>query len=115
MVGDPPYPIKKNNPVLKQEMDRVETAALQEFGIKLPRLTEAEKVRVKICDALDCQEFAEEEVAMGNATAVPIIDRIDTLMGELVPKLQADDCAKLLQYAVAREITANRRYAWKLL
>jgi 5'-deoxynucleotidase YfbR-like HD superfamily hydrolase len=97
-VGDPPYPIKKDNPVLKKEMDRLEEEALQSFGIELPQLTENEKLRVKICDALDCWEYAREEIAMGNSTFHVVVERIKRLMEELIPKMTIRDTLSLQRY-----------------
>jgi 5'-deoxynucleotidase YfbR-like HD superfamily hydrolase len=102
-VGDPPYPIKRNNPALKQEMDRVEEEALRELGITLPDLTNYEKLRVKLCDALDCKEYAFEELAMGNTTFEVVIDRIDELVnGSLAQKLDDYDLLCLNMYTSKR-------------
>jgi 5'-deoxynucleotidase YfbR-like HD superfamily hydrolase len=86
-VGDPPYPIKKDNPLLKKEMDRLEDVALAEMGITLPHLKHYEKLRVKLCDAIDCWEYANEELAMGNTTMTVVVDRIKQFVQEQIPRL----------------------------
>ena len=97
-VGDPPYPIKKNNPALKEIMDRLEADAMREFGIKLPWVGQKERNRIKICDALDCWEYAREEMAMGNSTFQIVIDRIKQLFVEMEPLFDTQDIIKLDQY-----------------
>lgn len=97
-VGDPPYPIKKDNPTLKMEMDRLEQEALDSFGIVLPPLSVYEKLRVKVCDGLDCWEYAREEIAMGNTTFHVVVTRIKKLMEELIPQLAIGDVLRLQKY-----------------
>lgn len=94
-VSDLQYPIKANNPVLKTEMDRLESLAAADMGIAhhLNALTPAEKVRFKFCDLLDCVELGREEVLRGNQMAQPIADQWRNLNVWLRQMSSADQCA----------------------
>lgn len=76
-TGDLPYPIKLNNPKLKAEMDRLELDALNNMGFPDPRrvLTEEEYAQFKFCDLLECAEYAQREVRMGNRFCEPFEDQ----------------------------------------
>lgn len=75
VTGDAPFPIKRDNPVLKAEHDRLEDQALEEMGfMEEPDLDEEQARRVKVCDLLEMHEFGRVEVAMGNLLAYPIIE-----------------------------------------
>jgi 5'-deoxynucleotidase YfbR-like HD superfamily hydrolase len=76
VVGDPPFPVKANNPTLKAEFDRIEIAALKAMGLgELPDLPIDEKRRIKICDLLEMTLFGMGERELGNMLAIPIIVR----------------------------------------
>lgn len=75
VVGDPPFPLKRNNPPLKEIYDRLEHEAMQKMrGEVLPELTPYEMFLVKICDLLEMWEFGLQELQMGNKYAQPIVD-----------------------------------------
>lgn len=66
-TGDMPFPIKRDNPVLKEEADRIEKEQLKRLGgPSLDGLTDAEKLRVKFCDCADMMEYGVSEMMMGN-------------------------------------------------
>jgi 5'-deoxynucleotidase YfbR-like HD superfamily hydrolase len=74
VVGDPPFPIKARNPILKAAYDSLETIALQELGVALPALSPRERARVKLCDLVEMHEFGLLEVEMGNRHAREVVD-----------------------------------------
>lgn len=79
--GDLPFPIKRDNPVLKAEIVRLEQDSLREQGIL--GLAEHGTMhnehglwikRAKICDMLEMWEFGLDEIALGNRYAQPIVE-----------------------------------------
>ena len=72
-TGDLPYPIKARNPALKSEVDRLEAEAREVLGVRLPSLSEDEKIRVRFVDLADMCEFGIHELALGNRFALPIV------------------------------------------
>lgn len=75
VVGDPPFPTKMNNPVLKQLYDKMEVTANQDIlGQQMPYIRDEERTKIKICDLLDMWEFGLHEKKLGNQYAQPIID-----------------------------------------
>lgn len=92
VTGDPPYPVKRNNPKLKSEHDRIEDEAL---SCMLPvmvkqSLSDDELAKVKVCDVLQMWEHGVHEHRLGNQFMVPIINdcRDDAL------RLAADACCQ---------------------
>jgi 5'-deoxynucleotidase YfbR-like HD superfamily hydrolase len=77
-TGDIPFPIKRENPVLKAEMDRLEAEAISRMDGQAPHalveLSDRAKWRVKLCDVVEMLEFGFEELAKGNSYAEPIIE-----------------------------------------
>lgn len=77
-TGDPPFPQKARNPVLKAAYDTMEHAAVKSMGGPAHAvLPDQERIRCKIVDLLEMHEFGLVEMAMGNTLAQPIVD--DTL------------------------------------
>lgn len=72
-VGDVPFPVKSKNPKLKAEFDALEDKALEDMGIKIPLIYNAERWQIKICDLLEMMEFGLEEMQLGNRFAEPIV------------------------------------------
>jgi hypothetical protein len=89
-VGDIPFPVKRNNPDLKREMDRLEDDALSKMGVEYFILSPLEAWRVKVCDIMDMLEAGVQEMMMGNRYAQPIVD--DTY-GALVSMLADPESA----------------------
>lgn len=77
IVGDPPFPAKRDNPDLKAACDRIEIEALDFLGVELPELTIMDKARFKVCDLLEMTEYGMYERELGNRLAVPIILRTE--------------------------------------
>lgn len=75
IVGDPPFPVKRDNVDLKAAYDRVEQTANQRLGVELPPLSGIEKTRVKVCDLLEMATFGMSERELGNLLATPIVRR----------------------------------------
>jgi hypothetical protein len=72
--GDVPFPVKANNPLLKETMDRLEYDAVQHMGGETVKLNYTLKLRAKACDLIDMHECGRNEVSMGNRFAQPIVD-----------------------------------------
>lgn|SRR5262245_19002718 len=104
-VGDIPYPVKANNPELKQKFSYVEEAALDEMGLKLPVLHAVVRARIKICDLLEMMCFGMTEREMGNMLAIPIIDRTKAAAVTLASNtVAADAVAAFVKTAETRHL-----------
>jgi 5'-deoxynucleotidase YfbR-like HD superfamily hydrolase len=90
VVGDPPFPVKARNTMLKDEYDRLEVGALVMLGISLPVLTPKERSRVKVADLLEMMVFGMFEVQMGNKHAVPIVERTEVAATEVAKQIPED-------------------------
>jgi hypothetical protein len=101
VTGDPPFPIKANNPDLKAKLDAMEEEALRGMGVTLPILHPTDKLRIKICDLIEMNEHGIHEYKLGNQYAEPIIndtrDKIREL-GEKLGKVSLEDQRMLQQY-----------------
>ncbi len=75
VTGDPPYPIKANNPPLKAVCDVLESIAMEQMGLAIYELEGEEILRVKICHMIEMAEFGLHEVTLGNEYGRPIYDR----------------------------------------
>lgn len=85
VVGDPPFPVKKNNPVLKRAYDDMEPEALTHMNVRaLPELDEDTKRKIKVCDLLEMMVFGMTERELGNLLAIPIIKRTCNAAVEIV-------------------------------
>lgn len=79
-TGDAPYPVKKDNPVLAGEMDRIEQESLEElvlggFLADSPDLTESERWVTKLAEFIEMWEWALEERLLGNQFARLVEER----------------------------------------
>lgn len=96
-TGDIPYPVKKNNPRLKDVCDPIEkdcrTDMWEPWGVPLDMeiIGEIEIVVLKIADYLDMWEFALLEAEKGNRHAQTIINHIELSITELKQKLELLD------------------------
>ena len=84
-VGDPPYPIKANNPVLKSEMDRLEGEAQDELFREwllgdVPELTEDERWAFKMAEFIEMWEWGWEEELLGNRFASRVRERCESVV-----------------------------------
>lgn len=111
--GDLPFPIKATNPVLKQEISRIEADAVQAMG-GVNHLTDVrERVRVKLCDLIEMMEQGLHELRLGNHYAEPIVD--DTMHGalQLASQLSTSDRAALQRYVSTRVDWTGTGKQWK--
>lgn len=78
-TGDIPFPIKRDNPVVKREMDRIEERTQLSmcipWGLQRPTLTLFEKYVVKIADMLEMWEWSIQEQSLGNQFANIVRER----------------------------------------
>jgi hypothetical protein len=82
VTGDPPYPVKKNNPGLKAECDRIERdahlAMCHPWSFPPPqRLTEHEHALFKVAEFLEMWEWGIHEVGLGNHYAELVTQRCE--------------------------------------
>ncbi len=98
-IGDPPYPIKRDNPQLKYEYGRLEMQFETDHDlVRSSEISETDRTRVKICDLLEMWEFGLVEMKMGNALAENIVLR--TLENALA----------MAEFLSPRELQAVREY-----
>lgn len=77
VLGDLPFPTKRDNPQLKVICDVIEEQAVVGMMTIQPIQVSAQTLwRAKVCDLLEMYEFGLSELAQGNSLAVPIIDDI---------------------------------------
>ncbi len=81
-TGDTPAPVKRNNPKLKEELNRISTEWEQKYGLRYD-LKEDEAHLLLWCDRMDFALYALEEVTMGNrhfrTYLVRIMDWLQTM------------------------------------
>lgn len=80
--GDSPYPIKRNNPDLKEIMDRLEGQSLKDQGVYVPLIPDEWKVRVKIAHTIEMMEFALHELLLGNQYGSYVATRMQVFLRE---------------------------------
>jgi hypothetical protein len=73
-AGDNPSQAKWRHPALKKASNEAEEHGRSLLGFELPRLSDAEMNRLKICDILELWEFSFVEVQMGNSFADGMVD-----------------------------------------
>jgi 5'-deoxynucleotidase YfbR-like HD superfamily hydrolase len=79
--GDVPFKLKEKMPELGKAMREAEKTGLRMLNIKLPEITDLEKIKVKISDLLEMHETGWIEYSMGNQFAEPVMK--DTLAAAL--------------------------------
>lgn len=80
-AGDPPYPVKAQNPGLKKEITEIEDLALKSMSVawRMP-LANPDGYQIalaKIADLIEMAEFGLDEVALGSLFGWPVV--VDTL------------------------------------
>lgn len=100
VVGDIPFPTKRNNPELKAAFNKVEAQALEMLGIAEASVTELEATRIKVCDLLEMTAFGMIDRELGSMLAVPIIIRTMAAATELAKKLPRHEYNAVLLYTV---------------
>jgi 5'-deoxynucleotidase YfbR-like HD superfamily hydrolase len=83
IVGDPPFPTKRDNPEFKAESERVEIKARARLGYELPELDDTERARIKVCDLLEMMCHGMTDREMGNLLACPVVTRTERAAVEL--------------------------------
>lgn len=99
--GDPPFPIKRDNPDLKAAYDKLDDKFYEEMfgGNPAEHLSHVERVRAKVADLLEMWEFGMVDLRMGNTYADLIVTR--TLAGALSlaeQKLSTEDTSSICEY-----------------
>jgi hypothetical protein len=103
VVGDPPFPVKSQNPTLKAEYAKAEEKALEHMDIgPLPELSLDIRRQIKICDLLEMTLFGMTEREMGNLLAIPIITRTREAALKLCDRHDYPLVTAFLAYALAR-------------
>lgn len=82
-TGDIPFPVKRDNPALKQEMDRLENNHAAAMGWSEEDLPVRVKMRVKLCDLCEMYEFGRHELLLGNRFAQPIVEHVSRNIHEI--------------------------------
>lgn len=93
VTGDIPFQIKRNVPAMKQASLLAEQHAMATIKIPYVPITAEERHRVKVCDLLEMREYAEIEIAYGNAFADDIIHNIDQAL-KMMNEEVTDDYSK---------------------
>lgn len=107
VTGDLPFPVKRDNRVLKDEIVRLEETAIIDMGLA-PQESCRDQVwrdRVKICDMLEMWEFGLDETAMGNRYAQPIVEGTLNDVARLIQvfRLSNDDFNRIKGYTEWRK------------
>jgi 5'-deoxynucleotidase YfbR-like HD superfamily hydrolase len=84
-TGDTPAPAKWASPALKNALDELEQRMLTDYSINMADLGSAERAVLKQADMLDLCFKMSEELAMGNSTALPLLQRGLTWLAEHNP------------------------------
>lgn len=98
--GDMPFLAKVQFPDLRRGADAAEAQSLADMGIVMPRIGDALKRRVKVCDLIEMWEFGTEEFMMGNQYATPIIEDTLTALDDVQKLLPPEDQERLKKYRV---------------
>jgi hypothetical protein len=74
-TGDVPAPVKRNNPDLREVLNRISTDWERHYDLRFD-LTRAEQDLLLWCDRVDFALYALEEVTMGNRFFIEYLQRI---------------------------------------
>lgn len=96
--GDPPFPVKAKNPILKAECDRIEREAVAKMGGSLQKLSDALLIKVKVVELIEMMEFGLLECSLGNKYGEPIVVDTRNAATELCRKLSQQDAALVHKY-----------------
>lgn len=114
--GDPPYPVKRDNPDLKATMDRIEGAArlsmVLPWGVpparELPPLC---RWAVKLAEMIETWEFALQETMMGSRLAALILERNEEWLSEEISRSTGETRREVCESA--SRYMAKRRSQWQ--
>jgi 5'-deoxynucleotidase YfbR-like HD superfamily hydrolase len=99
IVGDSPFPTKRDNPEFKAASEKVEVRARQRLKIELPELSDEDKARVKVCDLLEMMCHGMTDREMGNLLAAPVVTRTERAAQELArAKLPERERARVSEF-----------------
>lgn len=98
VLGDLPYPVKRDNPALKKACNAVEVKGLAGMGVTLPKLSLKEKARCKLCDCIEMLETGLIEYNMGNRWAAPIAVAMEERVEAVKWALSAAERRKVDKY-----------------
>lgn len=112
-TGDIPYPIKKENPDLKEIMDELETETISAMALKwnFPSevaLSPEEKLIFKLAEFIEMWEWALKEQLLGNEFAEVVGSRCLTEAYSLCDKLSQDIAG------LAKKYINTRKTEWPL-
>lgn len=88
MVGDLPYPAKRQWPKLAEQLSKAEDEVIDILEIEAEsKLPKDDYNWLKACDALEAGLFAKEQLELGNTRAREIYNRVfkQILKGEHIP------------------------------
>ena len=113
-TGDMPYPVKKNNPALKREADRIEKEARLAmcipWGFPPSRpIPEPWMVIFKLAEFMEMWEDGHHELMLGNRFAAPVVTRCWT---EIAVRLESLEESEPLIVERAKMYTERRRVEW---
>lgn len=109
-TGDMPYPVKRNNAILGDEMDRLEQEAIRATLGKwrpdgrMPSMLDSERTIVKTCELVEMWEWGLEEAAMGSRFGTIVAERCQPAAYEMCRKIEEETVRfRLFQYMARRE------------
>lgn len=78
-TGDLPYPVKKENPALKELIDTIEWEALDEqlkyWDTKFAALSQETRYFIKLIEMIEMAEFGLDQMNLGNGHGFIVADR----------------------------------------
>ena len=118
VTGDPPYPVKADNPVFGTEAKRIEGEArlkmASPWGVPAPSqgLSNFDRWLVKLADIVEMWEHAREEMFMGNKNAIIVEARASMLAKDHMRKCpspvdETEIAERLDRYMSRRESVTN--------
>lgn len=116
--GDAPYPVKKDNPVLKREMDRIEHETVLSmcipWGVPPPTPLHARWQDIfKLAEFIEMYEWGMQELMMGNQFARIVAERCEAAVDERADQLIKSDSYAEIGEAAMRYM-ARRRKEWDI-
>jgi 5'-deoxynucleotidase YfbR-like HD superfamily hydrolase len=113
--GDPPYPAKARNPVMKRECDRIE--AETHLGMVLPwglppeqQLHERRRLAFKLAEFIEMWEKALQEQQMGNHLASLPASRCEIEIQSHIARLLEEGETEIVE--AAESYITRRRAVW---
>lgn len=118
-TGDAPFPVKRDNPVLANEMNRVEQEGLdlqiaRGFLAPSPLISDMERWAVKLAEFIEMWEWALEEEMMGNRFARLVATRCEAAIWDRIGR---DTVLTDWQFEIAKqakEYVRRRKATWEI-